>query len=142
AFADVSSDPVDPAKLLNIASIVTEKSLELARKQLMDDATAFPVLSVSDLQGIVKETLMGVDPKVAEAYIVYANDRDRARQARLVPDSSAISDYVHLTRYSRYRPDLGRREVYGETVLRSEEMHLKRYPHLQDHIIKSFGLAY
>lgn len=41
--------------------------------------------------------------------------------------SSALSDYVASTRYTRYREDLGRLETWEEAVRRVRDMHLEFY---------------
>ena len=41
---------------------------------------------------------------------------------------SQYSSYIHLSRYSRWNDDLGRRETWEETVDRLIEFYAKRYP--------------
>ena len=79
---------------------------------------------------------------VGKAYILFRHERTQARLLRgKKPDPKAISDYIHASKYARYRPDLGRREVYLETVARVEDMHLGRFPQLADEIHAAFDLA-
>lgn len=56
-------------------------------------------------------------------------------------DPRAISDYIHVSKYAKFRPEWGRRETYEETVARVEEMHLKRFPDLEDDIKSAFDLV-
>ena len=69
---------------------------------------------------------------VAKAYIIYRQMRSEARRERLRPNSLAVSDYIHASKYARYLPDEQRREVYEETVARVEAMHLRRFAHLPE----------
>ena len=58
---------------------------------------------------------------VARAYIVY-----RAAQAARRLNHYAengLGDYIALAKYARYRPDLGRRELFTEAVQRVQGMH-------------------
>ena len=41
-----------------------------------------------------------------------------------------LSDLVFYMKYSRYLPELKRRETWAETVLRNKDMHLKKYAHI------------
>lgn len=59
----------------------------------------------------------------------------------LVPDSSAIADYIHLSKYARYVPELKRRELYSETIDRVETMHVSRYSKIQDDIRWAFDFV-
>ena len=43
-----------------------------------------------------------------------------------------ISNFVFLSKYSRYNDKLGRRETWGEAVSRVENMHLKKYDFLAE----------
>ena len=38
---------------------------------------------------------------------------------------SEMADYISMAKYARYRPDLGRREVFAEGVERVRDMHLE-----------------
>ncbi len=79
---------------------------------------------------------------VAKAYILYRQKRAEARALRgKMPDPKAVSEYIHASKYARYRPELGRREVYDETVARVEEMHVGRYPKFADEIHQAFDFV-
>lgn len=45
-----------------------------------------------------------------------------------------MSDIVHFMKYAKYLPDMMRRETFEETVYRNMEMHIDKYPHLEDEI--------
>jgi ribonucleoside-triphosphate reductase len=59
--------------------------------------------------------------EVARSYIVY---RERQAAARLThhPDNG-LAAYIACAKYARFRPDLGRRELFPEAVGRVEAMH-------------------
>ena len=91
------------------------------------------VTDVEQIQDAVEVALMKYDLyAVAKAYIVYRQKRATLREARRTPDSLAISDYIHASKYARYIPELMRREVFSETIERDEAMHLRRFAHLPE----------
>lgn len=59
----------------------------------------------------------------------------------LIPDPTALSNYIHASKYARYVPELQRREVYDETVDRVELMHSKKFPALRQEIASAFDLV-
>lgn len=61
----------------------------------------------------------------ARAYVLY---RARRAERRLVsyPDNG-MADYIVAAKYARYRPELGRREVFAEGVERVRDMHLRHF---------------
>jgi len=61
--------------------------------------------------------------EVARAYMLY---RVRHAERRLVHYAdNGLSDYIVMAKYARYRPELGRREIFSEGVERVREMHLQ-----------------
>ena len=38
---------------------------------------------------------------------------------------NGMSDYIAMAKYARYRPELGRREIFAEGVERVRDMHLQ-----------------
>jgi ribonucleoside-triphosphate reductase (thioredoxin) len=54
----------------------------------------------------------------------------------------AYSQYIHKSKYARWRDDLGRRETWEETVNRVEQFWIKRYPELYDEIQEAFATVY
>lgn len=101
------------------------------------------VIDVEAIQNIVKKKLMDYgEHQVAEAYIVYAHKRAELRKNRTRPDLKVIQDFIHFTRYAKYRYDLKRRETYEETVTRSKEMHQKKYPQISDLIDWAYQKVY
>lgn len=104
------------------------------------------VADVEQIQDLVEVALMRAKKfAVAKAYIIYRQMRAEARHERLHPDSLAVQDYIHASKYARYLPDQQRREIYEETVSRVESMHLRRFAHLPDilpDIRHAFSLVY
>jgi ribonucleotide reductase, class II len=61
-----------------------------------------------------------------EAALLFMRYRARRAERRLTPYAqSGMSDYVAMSKYARYRPELGRREVWAESVDRVRAMHLE-----------------
>jgi ribonucleoside-diphosphate reductase alpha chain len=59
---------------------------------------------------------------VARAYVLY---RARHAERRLAHYAdNGLADYIAMAKYARYRPELGRREIFTEGVERVREMHL------------------
>lgn len=115
-------------------SLDHEKIVELARRtqgllQLDNDNLLTP--SVERIQDAVELTLMRdgcLD--VAKAFILFRHKRAEMRGKRTEPDPEAIAQYIHASKYARWREDLGRRELRDESVARVEDMHLRRFAHL------------
>jgi len=101
-------------------------------------------VSVEQVQDIVEVALMRCGYyAVAKQYILYREEHAEKRKLRAQkPDPKAVSDYIHVSKYARYRPELGRREVYAETVARDEAMHIKRFPQFEAEIREAFAPVY
>lgn len=84
-------------------------------------------LTVENMQDAVEIVLMELEPTVAKAFILYRDQRRKIRERRLEPDASAIMEYIHAAKYARHLPDVKRREMYNETVNRSQDMHSRYY---------------
>lgn len=96
------------------------------------------IVTIERVQQIVESVLQKQHPAVAELYTRYRKRRDEARRIRLQPDPSAIADYIHMSKYSRFDFDRNRREVFNETVARVCEMHVKKYPQIKGIIKDAF----
>jgi len=103
---------------------------EIIESQLEGEET----IGVEPLQDLVEEALMALEPQVAKSYLLYRADRSRLRKGRLKPDVRALAEYIHYSKYSRYREDLGRRETWAETVDRRMQMDLRKFPYLETEI--------
>lgn len=47
---------------------------------------------------------------------------------------SILSEITIFNKYSKYKPELGRRETWAELCDRNKEMHIKKFPHLKEQI--------
>lgn len=61
--------------------------------------------------------------EVARSYIVY-REHKAAHRLNHYPENG-LSDYIACSKYARYRPDLGRRELFPEAARRVRGMHLE-----------------
>ncbi len=96
-------------------------------------------VDVETIQDLVEQQLMGAGLyDVARAYILYREEHKKARNQRLRPDASAIQDYMLVSRYARFLPEVGRRETFAEAVGRVRDMHLRRYPSALEDITWAF----
>lgn len=95
--------------------------------------------SVEQIQDIVEDELMSSWPAVAKAFILY---REGRRKLRIAPaDNTALSEYIRVAKYSKYLPELKRRETWDETVDRVRKMHVDRFPMLTEDIYYAFELV-
>ena len=89
--------------------------------------TADPV-DIEVVQDHVETVLMeSSHHEVARHFIRYREQRAIMRAKALRADPIHLADYIHVAKYGRYREDLGRREVYAETVERDRLMHVTKY---------------
>ncbi len=86
-------------------------------------------IHVEEIQDYVEERLMKDHPVIARHYILYRNKRAEERSKRLTPDSQALMDYIHVSKYGRWIKETNRRENYHETCDRVEEMHKRKMSH-------------
>lgn len=60
----------------------------------------------------------------------------------MTPSNKLLSDLVTFRTYSKYLPQLERREIFEETVNRTMIMHLDKFPKLSKEIVKAFSLVH
>ena len=53
-----------------------------------------------------------------------------------------LSQITVYMKYSKYRPELQRRETWEELVTRNMEMHIKKYPQLEQEIRENYKFVY
>jgi ribonucleoside-triphosphate reductase len=53
-----------------------------------------------------------------------------------------LSDITVYMKYAKYRPELNRRETWEELVTRNMEMHIKKYPKLEEEIRENYKFVY
>jgi ATP cone domain len=116
-----------------------DRAIKMALRDLPELAT------VEDIQDAIEVALMRVRQfAVAKAFIVYREKRSEVRNTPVHPNPTAVSEYIHASKYARYLPELQRREVYDETVARVEMQHQKRFSHipeLRKEISKAFDFV-
>lgn len=97
-------------------------------------------VGVEAIQDLVEAALMDLGEHAhARHYISYRRERAKKRADRGHPDPKAIADYTHVSKYSRFRSELGRREIWPETVNRLKKMHIEKFPELADEIEEVFS---
>jgi ribonucleoside-diphosphate reductase alpha chain len=86
-------------------------------------------VGVEHIQDLVEAALMDLgEHDHARHYISYRRKRQEQRADRGHPDPTAIADFTHISKYGRFVPDLGRRELWDETVTRLMRMHQENFP--------------
>ena len=80
--------------------------------------------TIEQVQDAVEKAIAGAGQwEVARAYMLY---RARHAERRLTSyANNGLSDYIAMAKYARYRPELGRREIFTEGVERVRDMHLQ-----------------
>ncbi len=53
-----------------------------------------------------------------------------------------LSDITVYMKYAKYQPELQRRETWEELVTRNMEMHIKKYPKLENEIRETYKYVY
>lgn len=120
---------MDHAEVLRIAGMVIN-TVELR-------ATRGVKPSVEEIQDIVEMMIAGAGHfDVAKGYVLYRAKKSEARIAK--HGISGISDYIAMSKYARYREDLGRRELWPEAAKRVFDMHRNRFAAILDNEV--FGL--
>ncbi len=74
---------------------------------------------------------------VARAYIVYRAGQAARRLNHYA--ENGLADYIALAKYARYRPDLGRRELFAEAARRVQAMHRRFFRDRLDRVLPAPG---
>ncbi len=119
----------DYAEVLAITDLVVNT---IARK--FDDAAP----TVEQIQDTV-ETMIAARGHwtIAKHYVLYRATRARERLAS--HGENGLQDYIFLSRYSRWRSDLGRRESPAEAFTRVMDMHRARFADRLDAPVRGVG---
>ena len=134
--SSVQSDGDVPQHLVTIVKDITAKLDNIIKGY---EQRGKDEIDVELIQDLVEQQLMGAGLyEVAKAYILYREEHKQARNQRLRPDASAIQDYMLVSRYARYLPELNRRETYAEAVGRVRDMHLRQFPAAEEDIRWAF----
>jgi len=94
--------------------------------------------TVEDIQDVVEMMIAARGHwDVAKRYVLYRASR---AQSRLVAHAaSGLEDYIFISRYSRYRADLGRRETPAEAFTRVMDMHRAHFADRLDLVVEGMG---
>jgi ribonucleoside-diphosphate reductase alpha chain len=90
--------------------------------------------SIEQVQDAVEKAIAGAGRwEIARAYMLY---RARHAERRLTHyTDNGMADYIAMAKYARYRPELGRREIFSEGVERVRDMHLEFFGEKLDRVI-------
>jgi ribonucleoside-diphosphate reductase alpha chain len=112
---------VDGGTFLKAMSI-TERANQMI--ELIYRSNRFP--SIEQIQDIVEKALAAEGEwEVAKSYIIYRQRQAERRLARY--EDNGLADYIAISKYSRYRADLERRETFAEAVSRICGMHKENF---------------
>lgn len=111
-------------------------------KEVLRSIGDLRVATVEQIQDQVEAGLMSLGhTEIARKYILYREERRKLREVRLTPDPTAISNYTHFGKYSRFSELLMRRETWEESVERLMSMHLARWPEYEKEIRAAFSFV-
>lgn len=96
------------------------------------------VPTVEEIQDIVEMMIAARGHwDVAKRYVIYRAQRAQVRLAAHA--ENGLQDYIFLSRYSRYRDDLGRRETPNEAFTRVMDMHRAHFADRLDTPLAALG---
>ncbi|MBW7894807.1 MAG: recombinase [Opitutaceae bacterium] len=79
---------------------------------------------IEQVQDAVEKAIAGASHwEVARSYMLYRARRSERRLTHYA--DNGLADYIAMAKYARYRPELGRREIFTEGVERVRDMHLE-----------------
>jgi ribonucleoside-triphosphate reductase len=136
----------DQAKIYNAISYAfeeagppNEEDIELAVEKVLDAIldTSKSLISTEEINDITERILMdnGFYDE-ARNFILY---REQIKNIKSIStDNDTMSDYIFMSRYSRFLAKNRRRETWNEAVDRVRDMHIEKYPHLEHEIVWAF----
>lgn len=94
-------------------------------------------VSVSQIQDCIENVLTNAGfGHVSQIFKKYRQYRDQLRQSRYIPDSSALSEFIFYSKYSRNG------ETWDQCVSRTLQMHVEKFPQFQSEIEEAFVSVY
>ncbi|MDR2982254.1 MAG: hypothetical protein LBV12_08415 [Puniceicoccales bacterium] len=109
----------------NMTSLASQIA-SFVENQFMARLNAGEAPHVEQIQDAAERALAGFGQfEAAKSFILYR--ASHARRRTLASKPSGLQDYIAVAKYARFRPDLGRREVWPEPVQRVCEMHKRRF---------------
>lgn len=128
-FNESEFDP-SPDDLEDIISEVVTDIEELKVKKI----------TTTEINDVVEQALMKMGfYEEAKSFILYRQKNKLIKS--MSADKDAMSDYVFMSRYSRYLPRRRRRETWDEAVDRVKDMHIRKYPDISEDIAWAFEMV-
>ena len=125
-FENGECDP-SPDDLEDILADITSNIEESKRTEL----------TTTEINDIVEKSLMRMQFfDEAKSFILFREQNKLIES--MSADKDAMSEYVFMSRYSRYIPRRKRRETWNEAVDRVKDMHIKKYPNISEDIAWAF----
>ena len=140
-----------------IATSTADQSESVTKSILLElEKSSDKIFKIEYIQDLVETTLMKVGHhQVAKAYILYREKRAELRTIlpSPTPDSSSstpsssyfdhdlVREFVYLRTYSRWIPDLKRRETWPETVERYISFMIESIPSIPDALVSEIRSA-
>ena len=123
-FGETDSD-------IELTPLVIEKVIELINE------TDTKLISTEEINNHVERALMECSFfDEAKSFILH---REKSKKLHAMSaDKTAMSEYIFMNRYARYNKDKKRRETWNEAVNRVRDMHLDKYPHIEEEIMWAF----
>lgn len=114
----------------DLEDIISEVVSEIEERKVKE-------ITTTEINDIVEQALMkqGFFDE-AKAFILFRQKNKLIES--MSADKDAMSDYVFMSRYSRYLPRRRRRETWDEAVDRVKDMHIKKYPDISEDIAWAF----
>lgn len=112
---------------------ITQLVVNTVQRKAGDEAP-----TVEEIQDVVEMMIAARGHwDIAKRYVIYRASRS---QTRLFAHSeSGLEDYIFISRYSRYRADLARRETPAEAFTRVMDMHREHFAHKLDLPVRGMG---
>lgn len=137
----LSCDDVKNYNLENLTDNVCKAVSQYNQLSKINDTENKDFVDVELIQDIVENILVGANlPQAAKSYILYRNKRSELRNQRLpgLP-KEVIADFIHVAKYSQYNKEVFRREVHGESIDRVQNMHIEKFPQIENDIRWAFN---
>jgi ribonucleoside-diphosphate reductase alpha chain len=107
---------------------------------VMVESNGADTISTNDINDYVERELM--NQKLYDEAKMFILNRDEKKKIESMSiDNNAMSEYIFTNRYSRFIPELNRRETWDEAVDRVRDMHIRKYPEIIDDINWAFEMV-
>ncbi|BET65564.1 hypothetical protein ASA1KI_04820 [Opitutales bacterium ASA1] len=128
---DTSDNPHrdDPEACFGLDDATFERCEQLTgmvERAALHRFTSDQPVAIDDLQDLVETCIAMVgDWEVARSYVIYRTLKNELRPRH--HEANGLQDFIAISRYARYRADLGRREIWPEAAERVRNMHLRMF---------------